>query len=373
MAFLSMTGSTLADEPTDPRLERIFADWQNRRERIKRVRYRVSGEHVLPKGSFGDPNTGQPLGPDSPPHDISWPKIVVLLLDFTTNRHRLEEEEQPYGQTHGQFLPKRVSTTVFDSKELWTQLNRPAGVRPDPKTPDVYEVSGNMRGQAFGSDYWPLFVGHGIVPLTTLGHVLPGRLLVTPEKDVYHIHGEGVYASRACVVLRTEAYEFGNKVGLDELWVDIGRESAILRQVAHSNDKIVTDIQIEYQDSRAGSLPQRWSITHAHTDGQVFSIERMHVDDLEIEPPVRDADFHVDVKPDMIVQQISIPGSPDQVTMPQPTLGRLFRVGSNGSWNEIVGGVEQNARWPIYLVGAVILLLAGAGAAVVLWRRRRRA
>ena len=57
-AVLLLPRSVIAEPPPDPRLEKVFADWQNRRERIKTIRYRTSGEHVRPKGSYTDPITG---------------------------------------------------------------------------------------------------------------------------------------------------------------------------------------------------------------------------------------------------------------------------------------------------------------------------
>jgi hypothetical protein len=349
-AALLFVRSTAAEPAPDLRLDKILADWQQRRERIKTIRYRTSGKHIRPKGSFTDPYTGKPLGQDAPPHDITWPKSITLLLDFTTNRHRLEEDEQPYGLTQGEFLPRRVTTTVFASKELWTSLLRPAGAPANSKSPDVYVVSGNMRGQAFRSVYWPFFLGHGIVALTTQQHILPGRLAGPLEEDIYHVHGEGVFANRPCLVLRTGTWEYGT-TGFDELWVDPERESAVLRQVAYVNDKVSMDIQIDYQETRGGWLPHSWTISDAYGDGRVFSIDQMQVDELAIDPAVTDADFHVDVKADQIVQRLSVPGSPDQITQPHPTPGPVFHVGVDGSWNEVVGSKERRTLWPYYLGG----------------------
>ncbi len=210
-----------AEPPADPRLEKVFADWQKRRERIKTIRYRTSGEVTLPKGSFTDDITGAPLGPDAPPHDITWPKSIVFLLDFTTNRHRLEEDEQGHEQSHGRLVPPRTTTTVFDSKELWSLHLRPAGAKPDKNNPDIDIASGNLRGEAFPSEYWPFFLGHGIINLLLQQHILPGRLSSAPQKDIFDVEGVGNFADRACLVLRTQAQQIGS-VGWDELWVDPG-------------------------------------------------------------------------------------------------------------------------------------------------------
>ena len=371
-ASLLFAVAAAADPPPDPRLEKVFADWQKRRERIKTVRYRASGEHVLPKGSFGDPRTGVLLGPDSPPHDISWPKHIVLLLDFTTNRHRLQEEEAPYSQEKEKFIPRRT-TTVFDSKELWTLADRPAGAPPDPAAPDAFEVSGNMRGQAFPSVYWPFFLGHGIVALTTEAHILPGRLKVIPESEVYEIQGEGIYENRRCLVLRTGATEFG-AVGFDELWLDSALESAVVRQVQYVDGNIAMDMQIDYQQTRVGWLPQSWTIAYLRAGGKAAAMERMNVEEVQIDPSVSDADFHVDLTPGMIVKRFFVGGSPDQTTMPNPTPGPVFQIEGNGSWKEIARGEGEQSQWfsnPWMWVGFAIALVAAAGAGLW-WRTKHR-
>jgi len=361
------------ESPADPRLEKVYADWQKRRERIKTVRYRVTGEHTRPKGTFTDPYTGQPLGPDEPPHDITWPKSMMLLLDFTTNRHRLEVEEQPYSRAQGGFMPKRTTTTVFDSNDLRTSGLRPDGAPTNLKAPNDVVVKGNMRGNGFNSEFWPFFLGHGIVALTTEQHILPGRLSVAPRQDTFHVHGEGNFANRPCLVLRSKTWEYGN-VGFDELWVDPAHDSAVLRQVAYVNAKIATDIQIDYEETKGGWLPQSWTISHAEDD-RVFSLEKMHVDELDVDPAVSDADFHGDEKPGDVVMQRSVPGSPDQITAPKPGPDKMFHVGQDGAWNEIVGGAEVNPRRFYYMWGGgALLLLASTGLAYALvrWRRKRR-
>jgi hypothetical protein len=369
MIGLLFARPTPAEQPTDPRLDKIFADWQKRRERIKTVRYLCSGEFTWPRGSFSDPYTGKAFDPEEPPHDITSPKSIMLLLDFTTNRHRLEVEDQPYSRTQKQFLPKRTTTTVFDDNDLRTFGLQPNGSPTNLKVPNDVVVKGNMRGNPFNSEFWPFFLGHGIVALTAEQHILPGRLSVIPQKDTFHLQGEGNFANRPCLVLRSKTWEYGT-VGFDELWVDTSRDSAVLRQVTYVNDKIGMDMQIDYQETKAGWLSQSWTISNAH-NGQVFSFERMHVDALDVDPAISDADFRDDVKPGDVVMQRSISGSPDQITAPKPGPSQMYHVSQDGSWNEVVDGVEvaPNRAYYIWAIG-LILPLALAGVGYFLWRWR---
>jgi hypothetical protein len=368
---LALLGAA-ADPPPDPRLEKVLMDWRNRRERVKTVRYCTSGETIIPKGTARNASTGQLLGPDEPPHDIVCPKSVTLLLDFTTNRHRLDVEEQFYSASHRQLMPKRVTTTVFDSNDLRTSGLRPEGAPENLKAPNDLVVKGNMRGSPFTSDYWPFFLGHGIVPLTTEQHILPGRLAVAPQKETFHIHGEGVLDNRSCLVLRSKTWDYGN-VGFDELWVDPARESAVVREAAYVNGTIYTDIQVDYQETREGWLPHGWTISTSLDGRLVSSVQRMQVDELDIDPAISDADFHADIKPGDIVMQASVPGSPDQITAPKPDPAKMYHVSPDGSWHELIGGAEARPLWVYFIWGGVILLLIVGGAcALVLWRRRYR-
>jgi hypothetical protein len=49
-AFLSCYAQT--EEPSDPRLKKVLADWQKRQSAVKSVRYEVRGEVKIPKGAY---------------------------------------------------------------------------------------------------------------------------------------------------------------------------------------------------------------------------------------------------------------------------------------------------------------------------------
>lgn len=86
---------TLAQK-VDPRLKQIFSDWQKRQDRLQSIRYRVGGEHVWVKDSMPSEIVSQ-LGHTSlPSQDFHGEKNLMLLLDLTSQRHRLEIEENVY-------------------------------------------------------------------------------------------------------------------------------------------------------------------------------------------------------------------------------------------------------------------------------------
>ncbi|HLN29227.1 MAG TPA: hypothetical protein VK395_15870 [Gemmataceae bacterium] len=92
-AFLTL-GRARAEERVDPRLEKVFADWQKRQKRIQTVRYRISGEHIVAKESMFDPL--HPELPAMPKKDVKLRIQRMMLLDFPKNRYRQEHDEEEY-------------------------------------------------------------------------------------------------------------------------------------------------------------------------------------------------------------------------------------------------------------------------------------
>jgi hypothetical protein len=235
-------------------------------------------------------------------------------------------------------------------------------------SPDVSIVSGNLRGQSFPCYYWPLFVGHGTIP-TLLGHVLPGRLRVQPDAELLFVHGRGIHAGRNCVVLRTHAVQFST-TSFDEFWVDPARDSAVLRLACYAGGHPASDLEIAYQETSHGWLPQRWTLI-VRPGGRTAQVERMRVEEVTINPPCTDAAFRVDIKPGMRISETKFGGSPDQLGIPPTLEEKTHRVADDGRWNPIVDGVEQARRWTDYAWWGLLALL-GAGLGLWVLARRRR-
>ena len=98
------SGRAWAEERTDQRLEKVFADWQKRQKRIQTVRYRISGEHIVAKESMFDP-----LHPEvaALPRDVKLGIQRMMLLDFPKNRYRQEHDEEEYDSLGDNATPPR--------------------------------------------------------------------------------------------------------------------------------------------------------------------------------------------------------------------------------------------------------------------------
>src|SRR5262249_15885891 len=159
--------------------------------------------------------------------DLVSQKTMMLLLDLSTGRHRLESVGNIYIREAKQFSP-RVTTTVFTGKDLRTesprQANTRAGYTPPQPNPEVGIMTGNLRSGANEVIHLPLFFGHGIVPSID-APVLPDQLRTRVDPTTLYVHGRGVHAGRPCLVLRTHAVKYLDW-GFDEFWVDTERDSA---------------------------------------------------------------------------------------------------------------------------------------------------
>jgi hypothetical protein len=164
----------------------------------------------------------------------------------------------------------------------------------------------------------------------------------------------------------------------DEYWVDTGRDFAVVRQLAYSNDKTITDLEITYQQTRVGWLPEHWTGTSRSPTGMVVNVTRQRVKEFVIDPAASDADYRLEASPGMVVMQDEYPDPKDVKTGPGFER-KMFRIAGNGSWIEIDAGTGQSTEqrlswvrrhWLALTIGLLAALLAGAGWRWAVWRKR---
>src|SRR5262249_30914361 len=155
-----------------PEVRQVFAEWKKRHERGKTVRYRATGEMIFPKGCYTTDPEGKVLATPVPSRDVACPKNYSFLLDFTTDRFRLEREEHFYRMQSDSII-RIGGVSAFDGKELQSMTPRERNSGRAADDPDVGIISGNLRGCGLisVSEYWPLFFAHGIIPTLT-DHIL---------------------------------------------------------------------------------------------------------------------------------------------------------------------------------------------------------
>jgi hypothetical protein len=304
------------DRPPDPRITKVFSDWEKRQTNVASIRYNIRGERVLTKGSTTD-NYGKPLKPPTPANDISFPFKRSYLFDFSTGRFRIESWEQ-HSAKAGQFYA-RVRNVAFNGSVLKNAFPRDANTNDvfsyPPESPDVTIFAGNLSGYRFENEYLPLFFAHGIVP-TIEQQITAGRFNQKLNSSYFHVHGTGVYGGRPCLVLRTETLQLTSKT-FDEFWVDQGRQSAVVRYVCFSANRPSSDTIIQYRNTGQNWLPKAWTMTLYNGD-RTHWIYRASVEELLLDPGLSDADFDIEIKPGMRVREARFPDSPNPLFVPEP-------------------------------------------------------
>lgn len=358
-------GQVVAQAPParDPRLDKVLADWQRRQERVKTVRYRVEGQHIFPRGAF----SASAGGAVKPPQDIACDVKRTLLLDFATNRHRIEEDQPQYFVATERFESySRLFT--FDGAMVMQKFLPPLADKSQPPA-DINVLVGNTRRLNIDSHHWPLFAGHGVVVTDGTAVIVPGKLRPQGDTSEWLVHGNGVVAQRPCLVIRSQARRMSS-VDFEEFWVDVERDSALVRQVHYSNGKPAMEFNVQYQQTAAGWLAEQWRMVLSDAQaGKTIFEERMAVTELEIDPVVVDSDFRVPIEPGMLIDK-------RLVTAEGPAASdasqNYFRVATNGRWEEVTfatGGERKVWKygWIGWLAGTI------AAATLLLWLLRRYA
>jgi hypothetical protein len=373
-----LTNTATTEEARDPRLEKILADWQKRQHWFETVEYKVSGVHNVPKGAYNNlPTDISGISPNqvSPPSDVDAPIGFTFLLDFVNGRHRHDNSlEQGLDEKTGKFIPLRKGDTFNGSvmKCLIPKEENP-GHNVGKTQPEMSIMSGNMKSGQFLINYYPIFFAHGRI-YTAMEPILPGRLRNNPAPEYLYIHGTGVHEGRLCLILRTQTLK-QSTTSFDEYWVDTARESAIVRYLTYSGKKVGGSIDIYYAKSHDHWLPESWRYT-ASPAGKMLYYHQMRVKQITANPSVTDADFEMEVKPGMLVQEIISLPTNNPLEWPKQKVS-VYRTKEKGEREEIPDPFrrpgdqyqEHRPRRLIWLWGVSFFVVVSFG---IFWIRYRK-
>src|SRR5262249_45300141 len=128
-----------------------------------------------------------------------------------------------------------------------------------PTDPDLSIISGDFRMARIDPGKFPMFYGHGVVPYAGSDRIYTGHLSFKPDMKGLVVRGQADHGGRPCVVLRTRRQ--ANSKNYDELWIDVARDSAVVRHARMIDDAPITDLWIWYRKTDHGWLPDRWEQT----------------------------------------------------------------------------------------------------------------
>lgn len=322
----------------DELLDRIIADWRARQAAVSKIRYRARGEDGM---------------------QSRFPKEVTWTLDFRNNRMRKESDEF-VSQGDVRELSRQVMTYLFDGTKYQTFYGRERNTsdlyKPPPALADLNWHTGD------GFIVWqdlPVFLAHGSIPTNEVSPE-PSRLDVPLKKDDFVVGGRGKFQGRDCVVLKSP--KIGD-IGR-EYWVDLARQSAVLRHIILFHNRPLFGIDVAYVETKAGWLPARWTNTrYEPADNAVLLVEEMSNVTVELNPTFGSEEFHMKPTPGMRVNFEEKKG----LYLMQPD--GTFELLDTNAPTAVAGD------WTIYYILALVALVICivCAAAYVIRKRRQRA
>ncbi len=300
----ALTGIAAA-QATDP-IRQIIADWEKRRAALPVVQYRMTGTRLWPRGAFNEYLDEAIPGPnrENPATDLRGKVTRTVLLDFPGNRHRIEWDDEEYGNLT--FAPYRVRVThACDGRVAYSHIHENSdpklGVNQAKRHVDMMISRGEMWSGPFDFAYLPLFLGHGVICFDSKVRVRPGLLAPKANAADFIYRGQGQYAGRQCAILRTA------KTGSfeSEFWIDRERDSAVVKIINNPDSESVQGIvEIKYRETPHGWLVSGWTHLSFH-DSQLHFIEKIDIQRITANPPAKESDFTIKTLPGMYIQDIT--------------------------------------------------------------------
>ena len=303
-------GNSAAAAPADDEiLAEIHAGWERRRAAIQAVEVLMEGTATRPTGSVSLDAPKFMTPPeihDKPfPHeDYTYPVKVRLLVDFETNRIRTDRHDQIFYMDALQFRPTH-EIWMYDGEHV-QQLspregNTGMGYVPSDYQPELTYGKPPETSLYLTFDYEAVFLACGRLPVGSRASF--DRFTQPEEPKAIEVHGRESYGGRDCILVRTASADFAKEL-VNEYWVDVERDAAVLRARLHRFGRLGEEMEIEYEAGDAGWMPVRIvSSSFGVSDPpRVKLSEELRVTSLVVDPPLDDAEFHVETEPGMIVR-----------------------------------------------------------------------
>ena len=351
-------------------LEKVFSDWQRRREQVRAVRYTAEGQGVFPKGRFTNAT------------DHVFDKKLMILFDFANNRYRDEEQKEEFLGASGFFVTCWETSILNGNTFKIHTLRRPPKGKEMPSAlpPSDTIVLNNANSKQSLAGYVPIHFAHGSIPTVQAPLRCEGGLIL-PDPKVFLIHGRAMLGGRSCLVLRTQALE-DLSGGFTELWVDEEHDSAVLRAITSflqrslvqpkqrafkSRYQVWIDTDVTYRKTPNGWLPASWIKTsYDPSGGKVSEVERMRVLAVDMDPVFSSTDFEVESSTGTRIREFQV--GPDGRSSERDM--KVFQVGEDGSLIQVTGP-RPTLYW-LWSLAIVLLAVLVAGGWYVRRKRGQR-
>jgi hypothetical protein len=363
-------------------MKTIYGDWQDRRKRARSVRYEIVGEVTSLKGCFSTIFKGAPgvsdiirhLG-DVPPRDITNPWAISFTADFSRGKVRIDRREHLLVWDNKEFektgFRLNVTANIFDGNAAKTLRKDPDGsgrdeagmVMPDASSRLVLQETAAADTIYVRVQELPILLGHGYIP--TAPNVSLSSLFRSDTFSDLIPAGTAAIGDIECTVLRSKPTS-GKSAVFREYWVDPSRDSAIVRSRTISQDCLLDTVDIHYEKTALGWLPQSWVCYEylAKTKGDISQRFQFTVKNRVLEPELDSQTFDVPLVPGMlVVDERNSAYSLSRVNKD----GRLSKVGNPYT----PAPMSEKPRFIRYCLVCFFGLLCAVLATMRIWRRKR--
>ncbi|GAF83223.1 unnamed protein product, partial [marine sediment metagenome] len=261
-------------------------------------------ETVVMRGAYSnEPDTLEQMpsdiSGDVPPEDYKYDFDITLILDFNENRVRREFNREIFYLSEARFIPDS-EVDLFDGKlfQNYAPLaaNTSSRYRPPKYQPELTLVGTKAPMMFFRTIDKPVFLALGIVP-TSKTPLTPRKLKLALAESYFSFGGKSRYKDREVVVL---TYSRSAKMTC-ELWVDLSRDSSIVRVIHKGGSQETGRLEIAHQETKDGWYPKSWTWTTFDSQNRISSIDTVSVTEMAFGEMFDVAQFHVEPTPGMVV------------------------------------------------------------------------
>ena len=282
-------------------VEQVIKDWQKKAKRTDGVIYQLEGKIIFAKGHMS--RTFSDLLPAEvpvPSEDYTDQTKTNWHIHLDKNWIRKEIWKPMFYTGKLVFYP-RYEVGCFDGKDCVSYTprkeNTSAAYTPSAKQPDLTFRLNRSAAFNFLVEDYPILFAHGIVPYEP---ITLENLRASIKPSVLGYVGKEKKDGRHYHVFKTPAR--GKMAQLvNEIWVDPERESAIAFMKQWNRGNLSSILSIEYMERKGVWLPKEWKTLSYDEGGQLGRHHHQTVKEAVLNPPLKQADFRIEIKPGMIV------------------------------------------------------------------------
>ncbi len=349
-------------------LDRIRQNWIARFSQTRSFHYRLTGTKTHPKGkttSEDDPEL--PAGhPAMPTADYSHPFTLDWSWDLNARRLTKTYDGEIFYVNARRFVPYRTQHVIHNDL-IQSLTNRghaalPGEVDRTLRQLDIYADKGSRSLIIEEELDGAMLSAHGLF-FPADWEVKDDIAKLSAKYLTLTFVGQALQDQRECAVVDVTRPEERYSARRDRLWVDLERNSAVVKSQVFFNNVLFCQFDAQYAENAFGWFPRSWTSAYYRRESlqapseicQHFAVE---VAAMSMNDKIEDSELSIARQPGLLVRDNRKPG------------GDRYRIGPDGETHVplLVGTGTVNSARRIWVTGSIALFVV---AMLVLYRRWR--